>query len=124
MRDVCIEYSQQTEDKPLTRSCGFNVDIGDIIQEMSSQLTETQTPQQLQQNSWTVQKQVIQRKFLEVCVPGFHEFSNTFYENYILYGGLFHFTQASNNRFIGLYWKLSNYKHSTFIACNGSFCLI
>jgi len=31
MRDVCIEYSYQ-EPEPLTRSCGVNVDISDIIQ--------------------------------------------------------------------------------------------
>ena len=31
MRDVCIEFSQH-EEKPLTRTCGINVDLNDILQ--------------------------------------------------------------------------------------------
>jgi len=63
MRDVCIEFSQ-AERKPLTRTCGFNVDVADIIQEMSA--NETLDQHQQQRNTWTIQKHVIQRKFMEV----------------------------------------------------------
>ncbi|KAF6022196.1 KANK1 [Bugula neritina] len=72
MRDVCIEYSHQ-EPEPLTRSCGVNVDISDIMQEMASHNAENSGNLYQQQNSWTLQKHVIQRKFMDAMTTGRQE---------------------------------------------------
>ncbi|XP_067929452.1 KN motif and ankyrin repeat domain-containing protein 2-like isoform X2 [Watersipora subatra] len=74
MRDVCIGHSVQ-DTRPSTRTCGVNVDISDIIQEMAKQEEQAGglSRQQQQQNSWTFQKHVIQRKFVEAMTTGKQE---------------------------------------------------
>ncbi|XP_067932575.1 KN motif and ankyrin repeat domain-containing protein 1-like isoform X2 [Watersipora subatra] len=75
MRDVCIEFSQ-SEEKPSTRTCGFNVDVNDLMVEMHAQHGEFERTEfgELQQggamNAWQMQKHVIQRKFMDAMHKG------------------------------------------------------